>query len=61
MCNEVINDIYTLAKDFMHESGLEMQPNLLPNYVGKPEDLYLWWLVRESNTCMEYSQPMRFS
>ncbi len=33
--DEVINDTYDLAKDFMHERGLEMQPD----YVGKPEDL----------------------
>jgi hypothetical protein len=55
--NEVNNDIYSLADDFMHEIGLVMQPD----YVGKPEDLYLWCLVRDSKTCLEYRSPMSFS
>jgi hypothetical protein len=39
--------------NFMHESGTIMQPD----YVGKPEDLYLWCLIRESKTCRQYACP----
>jgi hypothetical protein len=43
----------------MHESALVMQPD----YVGKPEDLYLWCLpvIGQFKTCREYEGLMRYS
>jgi hypothetical protein len=41
----------------MHESGTVMQPD----YVGKPEKLYLWCLIWQSKTWWEYACPMRYS
>ncbi len=32
-----------------------------PDYVGKPEDLYLWCLIGESKTCQQYACLMRYS
>jgi hypothetical protein len=55
--HEIVDDIYRHAENFMHESGTVMQPD----YVGKPEDLYLWCLIRESKTCWQYECPMRYS
>ena len=46
-----------MPKNFMHQSGTVMQPD----YVGKPEDLYLWCLIGESKTCQQYARPMRYS
>ncbi len=54
---EIVDDIYRHAESFMHKSGMAMQPN----YVGKPEDLYFWCLIRQSKTCWEYVGPMRYS
>jgi hypothetical protein len=48
---------FTDAENFMHESCTVMQPD----YVGKPEDLYLWCLIGESKTCRQYACPMRYS
>jgi hypothetical protein len=55
--HDIVDDIYRHAENFMHESGTAMQPD----YVGKPEDLYLWCLIRQSKTCWEYACPMRYS
>ncbi len=44
-------------KIYMHESCTVMQPE----YVGKPEDLYLWCLIGESKTCRQYTCLMRSS
>jgi hypothetical protein len=41
--HDIVYDIYRYAENFMHESGTVMQPD----YVGKPEDLYLWCLIGE--------------
>ncbi len=41
----------------MHKGCTVMQPD----YVGKPEDLYLWCLIGESKTCRQYAFPMRYS
>ncbi len=41
--HDIVDDIYRHAKSFTHESGTVMQPD----YVGKPEDLYLWCLIGE--------------
>ncbi len=41
--HEIVDEIYRHAENFMHESGTVMQPD----YVGKPEDLYLWCLIGE--------------
>ncbi len=40
----------------MHESSTVMQPD----YVGKPEGLYLWCLIGESKTCRQYACPMSY-
>ncbi len=48
---------HTHAENFVHESGTVMQPD----YVGKPEDPYLWCLIGESKTCRQYGCPMRYS
>ncbi len=42
--HEIVDDIYRHAENFIHESGRVMQPD----YLGKPEDLYLWCLIGES-------------
>jgi hypothetical protein len=42
---------------FMHESCPAMQPD----YVSKPEDLYLCCLIGQSKTCWEYACPMHCS
>jgi hypothetical protein len=55
--HDIVDDIYRHAEKLMHESGTEMQPD----YVGKPEDLYLWCLIRQSKTCWEYACPMHYS
>jgi hypothetical protein len=39
------------AKKFMPEGGLVMQPE----FVGKTEVLYLWSLIREPKTFVEYA------
>ena len=44
-------------KNFMHASGTVMQPD----YVGKPEELWLWCLVGETKTLRQYACPMRYS
>jgi hypothetical protein len=55
--HDIVDDIYRHAKNFMHESRTEMQPD----YVGKPEDLYLWCLIQESKTCQQYACQMCYS
>jgi hypothetical protein len=55
--HQIVDDIYRHAEIFMHESGTVMQPD----YVGKPEDLYLWCLIRETKTLQQYACPMRYS
>jgi hypothetical protein len=50
--HDIVDDIYRHAENFMHESGTVMQPD----YVSKPEDLYLWCLIgsrrRAGSTCV---------
>jgi hypothetical protein len=53
---EIVDDIYRHAEFFYAESGMIMQPD----YVGKPKDLYLWCLIRQSKTFWEYVCPRRF-
>ena len=55
--HEIVDDIYRHAENFMHESGMIMQPD----YVSKQEDVYLWCLIGQSKTCWEYACPMRYS
>jgi hypothetical protein len=55
--HKIVDDIYRHAENFMHASGTVMQLD----YVSKPEDLYLWCLIRQSKTCWEYACPMRYS
>jgi hypothetical protein len=52
-----VDDIYRHAENFMHESGMLMEPD----YVGKPEDLYLWCLIGETKTLQQFACPMRCS
>ena len=47
--HDIVDDIYRHAENSMHESGTVMQPD----YVIKPEDLYLWCLIGESKTCWQ--------
>ncbi len=55
--HDIVDGIYRHAENLMHESGTAMQPD----YVDKPDDLYLWCLIRQSKTCWEYACPMRYS
>ncbi len=55
--HDIVDDIYRHTENFMHVSGMVMQPD----YVGNPEDLYLWCLIRESKTRRQYACPMRYS
>ena len=55
--HDIVDGIYRHAEKFMHKSCTIMQPD----YVGKPEDLYLWCLIRQSKTCREYACPMCYS
>ena len=55
--HDIVDAIYRHAENFRHESGTVMQPD----YVGKPEDLYLWCLIGESKTCQQYACPIRYS
>jgi hypothetical protein len=47
--HDIAVDIYRHTENFMHKSGTIMQPD----YVGKPEDLYLWCLIGKSKTCRQ--------
>ncbi len=55
--HDIVDDIYRHAETFMHESCTVMQPD----YICKPEDLYLWCLIWQSKTCWEYACPMCYS
>ncbi len=62
--HDMVDDIYRHAENFMHESCTVMQPDC----DDKPEDLYLWclirhlWsLIRQSKTFWEYAYPMCYS
>jgi hypothetical protein len=55
--DEIVNDIYRHTENFMHKSSMAMQPD----YVGKPEDLYLWCSIWQLKTCWEYCCPMSYS
>ncbi len=46
MNHDIVDDIYSQAFFFMRESGTVMQPD----YVGKPDDLYLWCLIRRAGS-----------
>ncbi len=55
--HDIVDDIYRHAEKLMHESCTVMQPD----FVGKPEDQYLRYLIRQSKTCWEYACLMRYS
>ena len=55
--HDIVDNIYRHAENFMNESCTVMQPD----YVGKPEDLYLWCLIGESKTCLQYACLMWYS
>ncbi len=46
--HEIEDEIHKFAESFMHESGTSQDPD----FVGKPEDLYLW---RYSGGCKRVS------
>jgi hypothetical protein len=54
--HDIVDDIYIHAEKFMYESTV-----MQPDYVGKPEDLYLWCLTGESKTCLRYACPIHYS
>ncbi len=39
--HEIVENVFTRAAEFMHDSGLRMDED----HVGKPGDLYLWCSV----------------
>jgi hypothetical protein len=47
----IVDDIYRHDKTKSNKSCRAMQPD----YIGKPEDQYLWYLIRLSKTCWEYA------
>jgi hypothetical protein len=55
--HELVDDIYRHSENFMHASGIVMQPD----YLSKPEDLYLWCLIAHSKTCCGQTCRMRYS
>jgi hypothetical protein len=57
--HEIIDCIYRHAENFMH--GSESVTVTQPDYVGKPQNLYLWCLILESKTCLQYACPMCYS
>ena len=46
-----MDDIYIHSENFMLASGTVMQPD----YVGKPEDLYVWCLIGQLKMCRQYA------
>ncbi len=54
---DIVDAIYRHSEKFMYASCMVMQPE----YAGKPEDLYLWCLIRQSKTCWEYACLMCYS
>ncbi len=55
--HDIVDDMYRHTENFMHEGDTVLQPD----YVGIPEDLYLWCLIGESKMCLQYACLMRYS
>ncbi len=49
--------LYQSATDFMHQGGLRMDED----YVGKPQDIYLWCYISESKTAGMWGYSMCFT
>ncbi len=49
--HDTVDDICRHAKKIMDESCMVMQPD----YVGKPEDLYVWCLIGQLKMCRQYA------
>ena len=44
--HDIVDDLYDRATDYMHKGGLRMDED----FVGKPQDIYLWCFICESKT-----------
>ena len=44
--HDFVEDLYKRASEFMHQGGLRMDEN----FVGKPQDIYLWCFICKSKT-----------
>jgi hypothetical protein len=55
--HDIVDDFYQRATDFMHHGGLSMDED----YVGKPQDIYLWCFISESKKAGVWGCPMRFT
>jgi hypothetical protein len=51
--HEIVDAIYKYAESYMHDSGTRQDPD----FVGKPDDLYLWRYSGGSKTTSTYSCP----
>jgi hypothetical protein len=54
---EIIDNVFVRATEFMHDSGLRMDAD----HVGKPQDLYLWCSVDGGKDWGLWGCPMRFT
>ena len=54
---EIIDNVFVRATEFMHDSGLRMDSD----HVGKPQDLYLWCSVDGGKDWGLWGCPMRFT
>ena len=55
--DEIIENVFMRATEFMHHSGLRMDAD----HVGKPQDLYLWCSVGGAKNWGLWGYPMRFT
>ena len=55
--DEIIENVFMRATEFMHHSGLRMDAD----HVGKPQDLYLWCSVNGAKNWGLWGCPMRFT
>ena len=54
---EIIENVFVRATEFMHDSGLRMDAD----HVGKPQDLYLWCSVDGDKNWGLWGCPLRFT
>ena len=54
---EIIENVFVRATEFMHHSGLRMDAD----HVGKPPDLYLWCSVDGDKNWGLWGCPLRFT
>ena len=55
--DEIIENVFMRATEFMHQSGMRMDGD----HVGKPQDLYLWCSVDGAKNWGLWGCPMRFT